>query len=59
MKGVGLVKWSGSLATLGVPDIQQMREIMRGRKREVCIEKRGEASGFNLRVEEVVARRQN
>jgi hypothetical protein len=36
-----------------------MREIMRGRTREVCIEKRGEASGFNLRVEEVVARRQN
>jgi hypothetical protein len=59
VKGVGLGKGSGSVATLGVPDIQQMSEIMRGRTRGVCIEKRGEASGFNLRVEEVVARRQN
>lgn len=50
MKGVGLGKWSGSLATLGVPEIQQMSEIMRGRTRGVCIEEIGAASGLNLRV---------
>jgi hypothetical protein len=59
VKGVGLGKWSGSVATLGVPDIQPMSEIMRGRTRGVCIEEIGATSGLNLRVKEIVASRQN